>query len=405
MMQGVAYSEPLNVDAFFVTLKKSEADYSPTTMYRDYPISPTLFHWESQNATSVASPTGQRYLNGSSTVLLFCRIEHKGEYDTAPYVFLGPASYVSHEGERPIAITGNRSVISGRTVFTGAPCVAGYVAVLPCSLPTSLGGDAGGIPAWAAWLLDQVEGFVWPGRRHVPPARGCFGLARRLLPGGRPVGVLLDGDPLLRSLRSPELPIATEVTESLAARRRAVADQCAVVARACETVADHVESQREEILDLVHDLLRDAVIIEGIGIVLGAFTVGTSAAGASALNAARIAAAAPRFLRILEALRSLAATCAAPLRLAAGALRDLRASLAVFRDVRVTLASTRRRTAGARGPAAGDRAHSAAFRRQRPSGAQPETGRELLDDWPVKPSRSGEGIVYADPFTVTDRSA
>lgn len=105
MMQGVAYCEPLNVDALFVTLKKSEADYSPTTMYRDYPISPTLFHWESQNATSVASPTGQRYLSGTSTVLMFCRIEHKGEYDTAPYVLLGPASYVSHVGERPIAIT------------------------------------------------------------------------------------------------------------------------------------------------------------------------------------------------------------------------------------------------------------------------------------------------------------
>jgi hypothetical protein len=105
MMQGVAYSESLNVDAFFVTLKKSEADFSPTTMYRDYPICPTLFHWESQNATSVTSPAGQRYLNGSSTVLLFCRTEHKGEYDTAPYVLLGPASYVSHLGERPIAIT------------------------------------------------------------------------------------------------------------------------------------------------------------------------------------------------------------------------------------------------------------------------------------------------------------
>lgn len=105
MMQGVAYSEVLNTDALFVTLKKSEADYSPTTMYRDYPISPTLFHWESQNATSVASPTGQRYLGGTSTVLIFCRIEARGEYDTAPYTFLGPATYVSHVGERPIAIT------------------------------------------------------------------------------------------------------------------------------------------------------------------------------------------------------------------------------------------------------------------------------------------------------------
>ena len=104
MMQSVAYSEALNVDAFSSPWR-SPSRPLPTTMYRDYPISPRLFHWESQNATSVASPVGQRYLNGSSTVLLFCRIEHKGEYEIAPYVLLGPASYVSHEGECPMAIT------------------------------------------------------------------------------------------------------------------------------------------------------------------------------------------------------------------------------------------------------------------------------------------------------------
>jgi superfamily II DNA or RNA helicase/HKD family nuclease len=93
------------VDAFFVTLNKSEADYSPSTMYRDYPISPTLFHWESQSTTSVASPTGQRYLNGGSTVLLFVRPEKSNDFGTAPYVNLGPATYVSHTGDRPIAIT------------------------------------------------------------------------------------------------------------------------------------------------------------------------------------------------------------------------------------------------------------------------------------------------------------
>jgi hypothetical protein len=124
MMQGVAYCEPFNVDAFFVTLKKSEADYSPTTMYRDYPISPTLFHWESQNATSVASPTGQRYLNGSSTVLLFCRTEPRGEYDTAAYVFLGSVSYVSHMGERPIAITWELQHAMPSTFFASATLAA-----------------------------------------------------------------------------------------------------------------------------------------------------------------------------------------------------------------------------------------------------------------------------------------
>lgn len=92
-------------DAFLITLKKSDADYSPSTMYRDYPISPTLFHWESQSTTSVASPTGQRYLRGDSTVLLFVRREKENDLGTSPYVYLGSATYASHSGDRPIAIT------------------------------------------------------------------------------------------------------------------------------------------------------------------------------------------------------------------------------------------------------------------------------------------------------------
>ncbi|MCV0377568.1 DUF3427 domain-containing protein, partial [Microbacterium sp.] len=105
MREGVWHSAERNIDAFLVTLTKSEADYSPTTMYADYPISPTLFHWESQSTTSVASPTGQRYLTGSSTVLLFVRQKQSDEYGTAPYLFLGPATYQTHAGDRPIAIT------------------------------------------------------------------------------------------------------------------------------------------------------------------------------------------------------------------------------------------------------------------------------------------------------------
>jgi hypothetical protein len=32
-------------------------------MYRDFALSPTLFHWESQSTTSSTSPTGQRYIH------------------------------------------------------------------------------------------------------------------------------------------------------------------------------------------------------------------------------------------------------------------------------------------------------------------------------------------------------
>jgi hypothetical protein len=125
MMQGVAYAEAYNADILLVTLKKSEADYSPTTMYRDYPISPTLFHWESQSTTTTASRTGQRYLTGSSNVLLFVREHHEDAFGTAPYVFLGPAHYASHEGERPIAITWRLKHAMPTEFFAAATVAAG----------------------------------------------------------------------------------------------------------------------------------------------------------------------------------------------------------------------------------------------------------------------------------------
>ena len=38
-------------------------------------------------------------------MLLFVRQEQKDDFGTSPYLFLGPATYVSHTGDRPIAIT------------------------------------------------------------------------------------------------------------------------------------------------------------------------------------------------------------------------------------------------------------------------------------------------------------
>ncbi len=108
MREGVAWCEAVNADAFLITLKKTETDYSPTTMYRDFALSPELFHWESQSTTTSTSPTGQRYVHHrqrGSHILLFVRETRSAALGTSPYVFLGPADYVSHEGERPLAIT------------------------------------------------------------------------------------------------------------------------------------------------------------------------------------------------------------------------------------------------------------------------------------------------------------
>jgi superfamily II DNA or RNA helicase/HKD family nuclease len=108
LRQGVDFDPVTNTDLFFVTLEKAESHYSPTTMYRDYAISPDLFHWESQSTTSVRSPTGQRYIHHrarGSHVLLFVRHRKHEAGRTAAYTCLGAADYVSHEGSNPIAIT------------------------------------------------------------------------------------------------------------------------------------------------------------------------------------------------------------------------------------------------------------------------------------------------------------
>jgi hypothetical protein len=293
----------------------------------------------------------------------------------------------------------NRSLISGRTVFADGGCVSGYVAVLPCEMPSSLGGDLTGVPAWAAWILDKIEGFVWPDADtdQLRAAAAAWRAASHQV-----ADLAAYCSTAVRAftlLRSPELPIAIEVCSDLADRCRTVGDQCAVLAQGCEAYADHVDEQRAAILDLVHDLLRDAVVIEGIGIVLGAFTMGGSAGAATALNAAKIAAAAPRILRIVELVRSLAATCAAPLRLAATALRDVRSELAVFRRVRITVASAFDAERLARVERVRGLVHNLRlFDPQDLRGLSPKQVAEICRGWPLRESSKGEGLVYKCPY-------
>lgn len=105
---GVLHAEHLKCHIHLVTFRKSDEDFSPTTQYRDYPISRTELHWESQSGTSQASPAGQnllRFQERGYTILFFARLEKRIEDETAPFLFFGQAKrLISAEGDRPIAI-------------------------------------------------------------------------------------------------------------------------------------------------------------------------------------------------------------------------------------------------------------------------------------------------------------
>jgi superfamily II DNA or RNA helicase len=106
--EGVYWHEALRTEILFVTFQKSEKRYSPTTMYHDYAISEDLFHWQSQNSASELTSKGKRYINHKAektTILLFARDHDKNQYGaTEPYIFLGPVTYVSHTGGKPMNI-------------------------------------------------------------------------------------------------------------------------------------------------------------------------------------------------------------------------------------------------------------------------------------------------------------
>lgn len=108
--EGVKYLNDKKIDIFFVTLNKSDKDYSPTTMYNDYSINDILFHWQSQSTTAETSTTGRRYIHHKNTnnkILLFVR-EFKADKVSgaaSAYTYLGVANYLKHEGSKPMNIT------------------------------------------------------------------------------------------------------------------------------------------------------------------------------------------------------------------------------------------------------------------------------------------------------------
>ncbi len=104
---GVFNIEELNTELFFVTLNKSDKDFSASTMYDDYVVSETQFHWKSQN-TDTHQGRGRRFVEQARNkrkFLLFVR-EYKrdGFGNTCPFYCFGLVDYISSRDDKPMSI-------------------------------------------------------------------------------------------------------------------------------------------------------------------------------------------------------------------------------------------------------------------------------------------------------------
>lgn len=104
---GLYAIEEKNVELLWITLNKSNRDFSPTTQYNDYAISESLFHWQTQNNVS-HDKTGRRFIEQKTNGKKFLLFVREGKKDafgfTEPYYCLGLVDYVRSDGDRPMNI-------------------------------------------------------------------------------------------------------------------------------------------------------------------------------------------------------------------------------------------------------------------------------------------------------------
>ena len=102
---GVLPIKERKTELLFVTLDKS-AGFHDRIAYHDYAVSPSRFHWQSQNSAGPDTPAGKRYLESATngwTFQLFVRAEKKD-----PYRACGPVRIAIDEdisGNRPMNVS------------------------------------------------------------------------------------------------------------------------------------------------------------------------------------------------------------------------------------------------------------------------------------------------------------
>lgn len=112
-MQGAAsgaFALPeYDATLLFVTLNKSDKDFSPTTQYDDYVVNKDYFHWQSKNTDSHSNRGGRVYTeqpDKRNKIILFVREEKKDGFgNTVPFHCFGLVNYVSSYGDYPMNIT------------------------------------------------------------------------------------------------------------------------------------------------------------------------------------------------------------------------------------------------------------------------------------------------------------
>lgn len=214
-----------------------------------------------------------------------------------------------------------------------------YARASPRQPPTVLGAQPATFDDKRQWILDHIEGFVWPGA-DTERLRDAAQTWRTAADGVTDLttycDVVVDH---LAAQESPEIPLALAALDELRSLVESTSGDLAAIAGACDGYAAQVEDTHARLHALLDEILQ--MVVEGIviSVAIGVITGGAGAAAGGAATVARVAAQSPRFHAIISALRAAAAPTTQAVRTTRETLRATR-----FRLEKFTHAQARMRT-------------------------------------------------------------
>lgn len=213
------------------------------------------------------------------------------------------------------------------SAYAGDSLADSFVRVAPSPPPSSLGSQESSPGVVDRWILDQVEGFVWPGA-DIDGLRAAGTAWRRAAGSTAGLADHLDvAATFLGHQRSPEVPLALDALEDLGTLVGDTAWQLSSLASACDEYATAVEETRERTRALLREVAQMAVEGVAMSAIASAVGAGSVAAAAAAERVRRVA---PRFLALLAAFRSAAAAAAVRIDRALDELRAIRVKIDRF---------------------------------------------------------------------------
>ncbi|WP_101525307.1 RNase A-like domain-containing protein [Nocardioides houyundeii] len=285
------------------------------------------------------------------------------EYDAAAdesLQALVELTYAFSSLSRLLAVSGDNhgraeAAAAGR-VWNGdtSHSTSGFTHFRASAPPSSLGGNPSTLNTVEAWIIEHVEGFVWPGAdidRLLDAAaawRSAADSVGDLEHQCREAAALLGGQ------QSPEVPLATAAltelraliqdtagamlaTAALTELRALIQDTAGAmlaIATSCQEYAEAVRNAHQRTLAIIGEICQMALEGVAISAVVGLLSSGLGAGAAGSAMMARIAAQTPRFHALLVTLRAASTKAATRLREARSRMAQVRQRAGKYPRVR-----------------------------------------------------------------------